>query len=167
MINLITTVISKANEYIGKTVRWLLLLMVFGTFANVVWRYVFEKYSIPLNESVIIMNSMVFMLGAAYALQTNQHVRVDVFYAKFSDKQKAVADLLGTIFFLLPMCGFLLYASWGYALSSWQIHESSASTGGLPGLYLVKTIIPLTALLMLLQGMVEIVANFKKIRGVS
>lgn len=164
MITLLTTIIDKTNEAIGKTVRWLLILMVFGTFANVVWRYVFEKYSIPLNESVIIMNSMVFMLGAAYALQTNQHVRVDVFYEKFSIKKKAVADLIGTIFFLLPMCGFLLYSSWGYALSSWQIHEASANTGGLPGLYLVKTIIPLTAFLMFLQGLSDIVSNIKKIK---
>ncbi len=167
MINKLVSGINKTNEYIGRTVKWLLIFMVLATFANVVWRYVFEKYSIPMNESVIIMNSMVFMLGAAYALQTNQHVRVDVFYARFSDKQKAVADLIGTVLFLMPTCGFLLYSSWGYALSSWHIFESSPNTGGLPGLFLVKSIIPLTALLMILQGISDIVTNIKKIKGVS
>lgn len=165
MINLLIAIIMKTNEYIGKTVRWLILLMVFGTFANVIWRYLFEKYSIPLNESVIIMNSMIFMLGAAYALQKNEHVRVDVFYANFSPRKKAMADLFGTTVFLLPMCGFLLYSSWDYALSSWHVYETSPNTGGLPGLYLVKSIIPLTALLMILQGVADIITNIKKIRG--
>lgn len=167
MFTTLATIINKTNEIIGKTIKWLLLFMVFATFVNVVWRYVFEKYSIPLNESVIIMNSMVFMLGAAYALQTNQHVRVDVLYTKFSLKQKALADLIGTVVFLLPVCGFLLYSSWGYAAASWQIHEASANTGGLPGLYWVKSIIPLTAILMLLQGVADIIANIKKLTGAN
>ncbi len=161
----ISNAISKVNELIGQLVRWLIVIMVVGTFANVVWRYVFDKYSIPLNESVIIMNSMVFMLGAAYALQTNQHVRVDVFYAYFSDKKKAMVDLFGTVCFLIPMFLFLLVYSWGYVTDSWHVKEASPNTGGLPGFYLVKTIIPATCILMLLQALADIVNNINKIRG--
>lgn len=157
--------IDKLNEWIGNAVAWLVLLMVLGTLYNVVARYFFEQYSIPLGEAVIIMNAMVFMLAAPLLLRLDQHVRVDVFYSRFSPRGKAVVDLFGTLFLLFPLCGFILFYSWHYVVSSWQQHEESAQTGGLPALYLVKSLIIVMAVLLILQGISILVYKWRVIRN--
>ncbi len=157
--------IDKLNRMIGNAVAWLVLLMVIGTLYNVVARYYFEHYSIPVGEMVIILNSAVFLLSAPLLLALDQHVRVDVFYSRMSTKKQAVVDLLGTLFLLFPFCGFILRFSWGYVASSWTQLEGSGQTGGLPGLYLVKSLIVIVAILLIAQGLSMIITKIKLIQN--
>lgn len=164
-MNTMSNILDSFIKLIGAAVSWLVLLMVLGTLYNVVARYWFAQYSIPLEEVVRIMNAMVFLLAAPLLLQLDQHVRVDVFYTHFSEKKQAIVDLFGTLIFLFPVCGFIIYYSWQYVLSSWQQNEASAQTGGLPALYLVKTLIVLVAVLLILQGLSLVVKHIKCIKG--
>lgn len=157
--------IDKLTRLIGNTVAWLVLLMVLGTLYNVVARYFFGQFSIPLSEAIIIMNAIVFLLAAPLLLQLDQHVRVDVFYSRFSVRKQAIVDFLGTLIFLLPLCGFILFYSWRYVAASWQQHEASSQTGGLPGLYLVKSLIVMVAVLLILQGISILAKKFQLIKN--
>ena len=127
--------------------------MVLVTFAIVVLRYVFNVGWIAMQESVTYMHTLVFMLGAAYTLKHNGHVRVDIIYQRCSLRTRGWIDLFGTLFLLLPVAGFILWSSWEYVGDSWAVHESSRSSGGLPGIFLIKTLIPTMACLLLLQGL--------------
>lgn len=149
--------LERANILIGRGVAWLTLVMVVVTFTIVVLRYLFDFGWIWLQESVTWMHAAVFMLGAAYTLARDEHVRVDVFYRQAGERRQALTDLVGTLIFLLPVAVFLLWGSLDYVLASWQIQEGSREAGGLPfpAVPLVKSLIPVTALLLLLQALVS------------
>jgi TRAP-type mannitol/chloroaromatic compound transport system permease small subunit len=148
--------LERVNVAIGRGIAWLTLAMVIVTFAIVVLRYWFDLGWIWLQESVTWMHATVFMLGAGYTLARDQHVRVDVFYRTASERRRALIDLAGTLFFLIPFAAFLAWASLDYVQASWSIREASREAGGLPypAVPLVKTLIPATALLLLLQAAV-------------
>ena len=128
-------------------------------------RYVFNIGAIPIQESVTYLHGIVFMLGMAYTLQEGGHVRVDILYQRFSKKNQAIVDLFGSIFFLMPVCIFIFWTSIDFVSFSWSLKETSAEPGGLPFIYLLKTLIPLMALLILIQGLAEILKSILKIRG--
>ncbi len=151
--------INSINEWVGKTISWLTLLMVTLTFIVVVLRYAFDIGWIALQESVAYMHALVFMLGAAYTLKHNGHVRVDIFYQRCSTKTKAWIDCLGTLFLLLPVSGFIILSSWEYVADSWAIQESSRNSGGLPGVYLLKSSIILMSGLLILQSIALFLQN--------
>lgn len=159
--------INQLNELIGKSIAWLLLLMVMITFANVVLRYGFNFGLIALQESVIYLHAFVFMLAIAYTYKHDAHVRVDVFYAHFSETIKAWVDILGTLLLLLPFCFYLSYASWQYTQNSWLLLESSSEAGGLPLVFVLKTLIPLMPLLLALQGVAGIISCCDRLRSVT
>lgn len=144
--------IDALNDWCGRTISWLTAAMVLVYVAVVVLRYFFNLGWIAMQESVTYMHAIVFMLGAAYTLKQDGHVRVDIFYRRFSPRGKAWVNLLGTLFLLFPTFGFILWISWEYVAVSWELMESSRETGGLPGVYLIKTLIPVAAALFLLQG---------------
>ncbi len=148
----IVALIERLAERTGRLIAWLTLGMVIATVAVVVLRYAFGQGLIWLQESVNWMHSFVFLLGAAYTLKADEHVRVDVFYRGFSARRRALVDLAGTILFLWPLCAWLLVESWPYVAGSWRIAERSREAGGLPMLYLLKAAIPLMAVLLALQG---------------
>jgi len=148
--------LDSINELIGASVAWLTLAMMVITCLIVVSRYIFNLGSIALQETVMYMHGMVFMLGIGYTLKHQGHVRVDIFYDKFSPRNKAFVDLFGTLIFLLPIGIFILFTSYNYVSFSWSLAESSAQPGGLPGVYLLKTLIPMMAFLLILQGLAEI-----------
>ncbi len=149
---------------IGRSVAWLTLAMVLVTCLVVLARYLFNVGSIGLQESVLYMHGAVFMLGIAYTLNSNAHVRVDVFYERFSGRTRALVDLAGSLFLLLPVAGFILWSSIDYVIFSWELMESSAQPGGLPGVYLLKTLIPLMAVLLVLQGLSELLKSVLRLR---
>ncbi len=126
--------------------------MVITTFIIVILRYSFDLGWIALQESVSYMHAIVFMLGSAYALKHNTHVRVDILYQRCTPKTQAWIDCLGTLFLLIPVTVFIIWSSWGYVADSWAIHESSRNSGGLPGIYLLKSTIILMAGLLILQS---------------
>jgi TRAP-type mannitol/chloroaromatic compound transport system permease small subunit len=144
--------IDAVSEWSGRAVSWLTLGMVLATVAVVILRYAAGIGLIWLQESVNWMHALVFMLGAAYTLKADEHVRVDVFYREMSERRRALVNLAGTALFLLPLCAFLVVESWQYVATSWRIGERSREAGGLPMLYLLKTLIPLMAALLALQG---------------
>lgn len=139
-------------EFTGRMVSWLTLALGVAGFLVVVMRYAFDSGYIWMQETLTWMHAMVFMLGAAYTLKHDEHVRVDVLYRGFSVRTRAAIDLAGTILFLLPLCGYLVYESMPYLESSVRYAERSREAGGLPGLYLLKAIIPLMAVLLTIQG---------------
>ncbi len=145
--------IDRFSDGLGHTVAWLTLFMVLLTFLVVLLRYGFDTGWIALQESVTWLHACVFMLGASYALRRDSHVRVDIFYQKFSPRGRAWVDLLGSLLLLLPVCLFIFYASWDYVAESWEIGEGSAETGGLPALYLLKSLLLLMPALLILQGL--------------
>lgn len=151
--------IDNINEWVGNTISWLTLLMVITTLVVVVLRYVFDLGWIALQESVSYMHATVFMLGAAYTLKHDEHVRVDIFYQQCSNKTKAWIDCIGTLCLLMPVCGFILWSSWEYVTDSWAIQESSRNSGGLPGVFLLKTTIILMAALLILQSLAVFLKN--------
>jgi len=157
--------IDNLNFYLGKSLSWLTLLMVLLTFAIVVLRYVFSWGSIGLQEAVMYMHALVFMLGASYALQADAHVRVDVFYRDMTSRKKAWVNLLGTLLLLLPVCSFLVWVSFDYVARAWDLKEVSAESGGLPLVYILKTFIPLMGILLLLQGISTIIKSLQTIRS--
>jgi TRAP-type mannitol/chloroaromatic compound transport system permease small subunit len=140
---------------IGRAVMWLALAVVLLQFAVVVLRYAFGIGSIWLSESVIYAHAALFMLAAAWTLQANGHVRVDVFYADASPRAKALVDLLGALLLLLPFMAVILWFALPYVARSWSILERSRETSGLPLVYLLKTLIPLFAFMMALAGIAQ------------
>ncbi|OQK15083.1 hypothetical protein AU255_19060 [Methyloprofundus sedimenti] len=145
--------IDSLNEYVGRFVSWLTLVLVLVTFCIVLLRYLFDLSWVPMQESIIYLHGLVFMLGAAYTLKHDRHVRVDIVYQRCTPKVKAWIDLLGTLFLLLPVAGFILWSSWGYVMDSWDILESSRNSGGLPIIYLLKSCLLLMSGLLILQGL--------------
>jgi TRAP-type mannitol/chloroaromatic compound transport system permease small subunit len=149
--------IDRMNAAIGRAAVWCCLYAVFAEFAVVVMRYAFGIGSIRLQESVLYAHAALFMLGAAWTLQVGGHVRVDIFYAQADTRRQALVDLCGTLLFLVPFAVVLLVLSVPYAARSWAVLERSREASGLPFVYLVKTLIPLFALLIGLQGLAQAV----------
>jgi TRAP-type mannitol/chloroaromatic compound transport system permease small subunit len=144
--------IDRFNTTIGRAVAWLALAVVLLQFALVLARYVFGFGSIWLSETVIYAHAALFLLAAAWTLGLGGHVRVDVFYAQASPRTRAFVDLLGALCLLLPFMLVLIWLSVPYAARSWAIFEGSREASGLPLVFALKTLIPLFAALMALQG---------------
>ena len=147
--------IDRLNVAIGRAVAWLVLAVVLLQFALVVARYLFGLGSIWLTETVIYAHATLFMLAAAWTLHASGHVRVDVFYADASARTRARVDLIGALLLLLPFMLVVLWLSVPYAARSWAILEHSQEASGLPLVFVLKTLIPLFALLMALQGIAQ------------
>ena len=141
--------------------------MVIVTFVVVVMRYVFDAGLIWVQESVVWMHAIVFMLGAAYTLRAEEHVRVDIFYRSMGERRRAWVDLIGVIVFLLPLCAFLAWASFDFVTQSWSIGESSRESGGLPYPFvpLLKSVLLLMPLAVSLQGLSLFARSINTLRG--
>ena len=157
--------LDNASERLGRSLSWLIMAMMLIQFLIVVLRYAFSFNSIPMQESVMYMHAVVFMLAAAWTLKHDGHVRVDIFYRAMTPKRKALVDLCGILFLLLPVMVFVILSSTGYVSKSWRILEGSPDSGGIPGIFLLKTLIPLFAGLMILQALVEVVKNAYVLTG--
>ena len=146
--------IDRFSEVTGKAIAWLTLFMVIVTFVVVVLRKTLNVGFIWLQESVVWMHAAVFMLGAAYTLHAEDHVRVDVLYRSMSPRRRAWIDLVGVLVFLLPVCAFLAWKSFDFVTQSWSIGESSREPGGLPYPFvpLLKSVLLLMPLTLALQG---------------
>jgi len=158
--------IDRFSNASGKLVAWLTLLMVIVTCIVVVMRYVFDAGLIWLQESVIWMHGTVFMVGAAYTLLHEDHVRVDVFYRAISERGRAWIDLVGVLVFLLPLCVLLAMTSYDFAEFSWSIHEASRESGGLPYplLPILKSVLVVMPVAVGLQGISLLLRSAATIR---
>ena len=153
------------NEWIGRGVAWFTLLMVIVTFTVVVLRYGFDLGSIAMQESIIYLHALNFMLGTAFTLKHDAHVRVDIFYQKMGPRGRAWVDLPGTLLLLMPVCGFIFWSSWGYVADAWAVREASGEAGGLPFVYLLKSILLLMPSLLIIQGAVIIMNSVLILQG--
>lgn len=156
--------LQRINEWTGRSVSWLTLLMVLVTFVVVVLRYSFDLGWIWLQESVTYMHAAVFMLGISWTLKHQGHVRVDIFYRNFSRRGQATVDLIGTLLLLIPVALFILWSSWEYVYQSWLVLEGSREAGGLPLVYLLKSLMLLLPLLLLAQAVVMVLQSLAELR---
>lgn len=155
------------NRTVGAVVCWLALAMVLVQFTIVLLRYVFGISFIAMNESVLYMHAALFMLGAGYTLLVDQHVRVDIFYAKARRPVQAMIDVFGHIALLLPSMAALLYWSWPSVRNSWRILEGPISVGGIPASFLLKSLIPAFCVLLILQSLACLFRNIVLLKARS
>jgi TRAP-type mannitol/chloroaromatic compound transport system permease small subunit len=144
--------VARLIDLTGRAVAWLTLLMTLLTFAIVLLRYGFSLGWIWLQESVTYLHALVFMVAAAWAFQTDDHVRVDIFYRERSERYRAWVNLAGTLLFLVPFSVFLLYIAWDYVAASWAMRETSREPGGLPLVWLLKGLLLVLPAMLLLQA---------------
>jgi len=161
--------IDRINSLIGQLASGLLLLMIAVGGWNVVGRYVGQAVGQNLSSNALIetqwyLFSVVFLMGAAYTLRRDDHVRVDVLYSRWNERQQARANLIGTLLFLLPFAALTLWFSWEWVLASWRIGEQSPDPGGLPR-YPVKTLILLSFISLFFQGISEAIKNVARLRA--
>ena len=138
-------------------VGWLTLAMTLGTFLIVLIRYGFEISATPVREAVMYFHAIVILLGISYTLQVDEHVRVDLFYSRMSEQQKAVVNFCGHLLCLIPLCIVVIVATMPYVSGSWQTFESSAEVDGLPGIFLLKSLLPISASLLLIQALTYVI----------
>jgi TRAP-type mannitol/chloroaromatic compound transport system permease small subunit len=163
--------IDRVSEWSGWGLYWLTLGMVGVGAFNAIARYLGRYAGVRLSSNMWIelqwyLFSLVFLLGAAYTLKYDDHVRVDVLYGRLSRQGKAWINLLGTVLFLLPFCGVVLWMSIPFVTNSWAVLEASPDPGGLPR-YPIKTVIPLALLLLMLQGVSLMIREVAVLRGVD
>lgn len=134
---------------------WLTALMVLLMVTVVVLRYAFDRGAIPIQEAIVYLHATVIMLGIPCALRDGVHVRVDILHSRLTERARGIIDVAGHLLFLVPTSVLILYFSIPYARSSWLVLEGSPEVGGIPAVFLVKTLIPVMAAALLLQGLVE------------
>jgi len=163
----LSTVIDRVSEATGRAAAWLTLAMVIVSFVIVIIRYVLDSGFIWLQESLTWMHAAVFMLGAAYTLQQDAHVRVDIFYREMSAKRRALVNLFGVLFFVFPLCAFFLIEGFDYVRASWEIKEVSRNSGGLPYPFvpLLKSSLLLMPIAVGLQGLSMILRSVSELRS--
>ena len=160
----VISAIDAFSERMGRIVCWLALVEVLVVVLIVLLRYLFSIGNIGLQESVIYINSALFAFGATYTLKAQGHVRVDFFYNRLTVRGQSLVDMLGAVLFLGVTGVFILWSSWDYVALSWSSLEGSAESSGLPFVFLLKTLIPVLAGLLLLQGVAEFLKSLDKFR---
>lgn len=161
----VTTGIDHCNEWAGRLIAWLVIGMVILVSYDVTMRYFFRSGSVALQELEWHIFSIIFLLGAAYTLKHDDHVRLDLFYRShwMNDYRRAWINLAGAVLFLIPFCILISVCSWPFLSQSFQYAEASPDPGGLPYRWLLKSAIPAGFILLLIQGVGEICRNLQKI----
>ncbi len=161
----IAEAIDRFQDLLGQSLSWLTAAMVAATVVVVALRYGFGIGAIALQESVIYMNALVFLAGAAWTLKENRHVRVDIVYSKLSPRRQQLVNLIGHLALLAPMCVVVLVWSFDWVHASWRIREGSPEVGGIPAVFLLKTMILLMPALLLVQIVSECIKILLAIRS--
>ncbi len=143
---------DRATQYLAHF-RWLAIIMVGLTLCVVLLRYLFSSSTILLQELITYAHALFFLLGIPLGILRDDHVRVDLIYSKLSKQSQSIINLLGHVLFLLPLSILMLFWTTPYAISSWRIFEGSSEVGGVPAIFLLKTLLPITALLITLIGL--------------
>lgn len=156
---------QKSLDFLGSSVSWLVFAMAGLTVVVVVMRYLFGLGTVFPQELVAYMHALLFMFGLSYTLRHDAHVRVDLLYSRLDDKSRARINLLGHLIFLIPVACTIGIGSLDYVLDSWKILERSAEVRGLAAVYLLKTIIPVSALLLILQSLLDLRGYVKELRS--
>ena len=154
-------------ERLGNVLNVLMIALVCVVIVVVVGRYFFEIGSVALQELTTYLHATIFMLGIAYTLKHDGHVRVDIFYRNFSKRSQALINVIGGLVFILPISIFIGWSSWEYVLASWSIMETSIENNGLPFVYLLKTVMLIMPFLLVIQGLITVTKNLLALYGSS
>ncbi len=157
--------IDALNQWTGRAIAWAMLAMVLVQFLVVILRYVFSVGFISMQESILYLHGIVFLIGSGFTLLHDGHVRVDIFYREAGPRYRALVDLLGSMFLLLPFCAVIFWLSYGYIMNSWLVLEGSPEASGLPLVFLLKSVIWIFAILLGLQGIALGLRAFQTIAG--
>ncbi len=155
--------IDKLNEIVGQCVSWLTSVLVLVVCYDVLSRYILGKSHVGVQELQWHIFGFLFLLGAAYSLKHDRHVRVDIIYAKLSTSQKAWINLIGTLLFLIPFSLVAIWAARDFVINSFQMRESSPNPGGLPARYILKAAIPTGFFLLFLQALSMLIQSLQTI----
>lgn len=161
----LASALERVNFVLGDALCWAALGMLLLQFVIVLLRYVFGYSFIFLDEGVLYFHASLFMLGAGYTFLVNAHVRVDIFYAKFTERTQAWIDLFGHLFLLTPALLVLIWYSWPSVRGSWAILEGPISVGGIPASFLLKSLIPAYCVLLLIQGLAALIRDILRLKG--
>ena len=148
------------TKWLENIIVWLLLLTIFNVFINVVLRYVFNNSSIALQEMEWHLFSAMFLLGISYTLQHNFHVRVDVVYNKLSTKKQALINIVGFLLFIMPISVLIIYYGVDFSYTSFLLNEQSSDPGGLPYRFIIKSLIPLSFIMLIISGFIFVKDNY-------
>ena len=159
--------IDQFTEVLGNSIAWFTSVMVIIMLAIVLLRYGFNIGWIAMQESALYLHAFVFMLGCSYTLKHNGHVRVDIFYRNLSPKKQAWINLLGCLLLLIPVAIFISVMSLDYVITSWHVLEGSREAGGLPGVFILKSLIPLLSFTLIIQAISEVLKAIEIIFGKS
>lgn len=163
-MNALLVRLDALSEALGRALAWLMPLLMLLTVAVVLLRYGFDLGAVSLQETVLYLHGAAFLLASGYTLRHNAHVRVDIFYQHLGARRQALVDLTGALLFLLPVVAFIGWSSWSYVAASWAIGETSTD-GGLPLVYLQKSLLLVFPLVLGLQGLAEILRATLVLRG--
>lgn len=164
-MNTFANITDSISRITGHALAWLVYVMMIVSCVVVALRYGFGINFIALQESITYLHASVFMLGSAYTLSQGEHVRVDIFYRGFSVRHKAIVDLAGTLIFLIPLCVYLVASSFDYVSRSWAIREASVESQGIAAVFLLKSLIPAMAVMLLIQACAELVKNIQRLKS--
>ena len=156
---MIAASIDSFIERVGKLISFFMIVLVCVVLVVVVGRYFFQIGSIALQELITYLHATIFLLGISYTLKQDGHVRVDIFYRDFSPKNKALVNLFGGIFFVLPISIFIFWVCFDYVVASWSILETSKENNGLPFVYLLKSLMLVMPSLLIVQGLTIMLKN--------
>jgi len=151
----------KYTQWLEFLIIGLLLLTIFNVFIDVVLRYAFNNSSIALQEMEWHLFSALFLLGIAYTLQNDAHVRVDIFYAKFEPKKQALINIIGFVLFILPISLLIAYYGIDFTYNAYEISEQSGDPGGLTYRFIIKSSIPISFILVIISGAFFAQDNYK------
>ena len=162
MIKNLINAIDTLNEAIGRAASWLVLAMVLLICYDVTMRYFFHQGSVALQELEWHLFALIFLLGSAFTLKYDNHVRVDILYQSqyLSNEHRALINVFGILFFLLPFCVLILITTWPFVENAYYYLEGSPDPGGLPYRYLLKGSILVAFTLLILQGLAELLRNY-------
>jgi len=167
-------VIAKSFHLLESLVRWVghiaavaLIALIFLVVYDALMRYLFQSGSIALQELEWHLFDVVIMLGIAYTLQRASHVRVDIFYDRFSERMRCIVNIIGSLFFILPFSLLIIYVGFDFVLISFGQMEASSDPGGLPYRYIVKSLMPLSFLLLIIQTINEVYKELRLLKGLK
>jgi TRAP-type mannitol/chloroaromatic compound transport system permease small subunit len=152
--------IDAFQEAVGRAVSWLMLLLVIVVFGDVLFRYLLNTGWVFVQELEWHLFGTIYLLAGGYTLLYNEHVRVDVFYAKLSPRRRAWMDFILIFVFFFPSCALIIYTAWPFVVNAWTFGEGSPDPGGIPARWVVKSMIIAGFALLILQGISQAIKNF-------
>mgnify|MGYP001817310374 CR=1 FL=1 len=158
-------IFMRINRILGRILSAVLLLMTFNVFFDVIMRYFFRNSSVGMQEMEWHLFSIVILFGVSVALLDEGHVRVDFLYDRYSIRKKAIINIFGTIFFLLPLALLIFFGSFDFVNDAYQIKEISEDPGGLPFRWIIKGMIPLAFFILILSSIGYTIKNINLLRA--